>query len=191
MDFKDVIVDVFGEARGALFEAEIQHLIGRGYSEEDLHAFLEKFALSTGIFFTLSMFRRANLTVKDMRRSLDFLFNSFPILEAEFSKYIPQSSRILDFGCGRGLVSCSLALKGFEVHGADTSGEALDVAEGLAHRLQCRVTFHLVKDGEFPFKDRYFDVIFSHWAFHEIQEYVQPMIATDSVEYLGTKATFS
>ena len=140
---KKKITDTLGMERAALFDVEIHHLVEKGHTEEELIAFLETYGVSTGMFYALSMLRRSNLAMKDIEESTKFLFNCTPVLLEEFKGRIPRNSRILDFGCGRGLVSCSLALTGHEVHGVDTSSEFLSIAERLASTLQCSTQFSL------------------------------------------------
>jgi ubiquinone/menaquinone biosynthesis C-methylase UbiE len=122
-----------------------------------------------------------------MEKSTIFLFNSAPTLAEEFSKYVPRNSRILDFGCGRGMISCSLALRGFEVHGVDISNEALDVAKKLNDKLRCKVTFYRIERSELPFAHGYFDAVFSHWTFHEIQQDQQPKAVAEFYRTLKDK----
>ena len=52
-----------------------------------------------------------------------------------------KGSRVLGVGCGRGLNVCALALKGFEVYSVDVSGEALEIASRLAHKLGVEAYF--------------------------------------------------
>lgn len=173
MELKEVeraVIETFGEERGALLKVEIQHLMERGYLRRDLVDFLDKYALPSGVFYMLSMIRRGNLILKDMERSAVFIFNSYSVIGREFERYVPTRGRILDYGCGRGLISCALARKGFEVHGVDIQSETLDVAKKLAVELRCRASFHQIKAGQLPFNDMFFDLAFSHWSFHEIQQ---------------------
>ena len=169
-ELEKVVKETFGKERGALLEVEIQHLIERGYSRRGLFEFLEKYALSPGVFYMLSMIRRGNLSLEDMEKSAAFIFNSYPVIGKEVERYVPAEGKILDYGCGRGLISCALASKGFEVYGVDISNEALDVAKKLADELHCRVSFHLGGEGKLPFHDIHFDLVLSHWTFHEIDQ---------------------
>lgn len=168
MKFTNAIMRLFGKERAALYKVEVQHLVEKGYSKRDIDIFLETYALPIGIFDILSMFARSKLSVKDMEKSLSFLFDRHVILQEMLAKQLMPKCRILDFGCGRGLIACSLALKGFKVHGADISAEALEVANELAKKLSCEPVFHVIKEDELPFPDAYFDVVLCVWAFHEI-----------------------
>jgi 2-polyprenyl-3-methyl-5-hydroxy-6-metoxy-1,4-benzoquinol methylase len=178
-ELEKVVKETFGKERGALLKVEIQHLIERGYSRRDLVKFLEKYGLSSGVFYTLSMIRRGNLSLEDMKKSAAFIFNSYSVIGKEVERYVPAGGKILDYGCGRGLISCALASKGFEVHGVDISNEPLDIAKKLADELHCRVSFHLIDDGKLPFQDISFDLVLSHWAFHEIDQDHQLKVVTE------------
>jgi len=161
---------MFGEERAALYDVEIQHLMDRGYDEKDINAFLENYALTIGVFDILSMFTRSKLSVNDLEKSLSFLFSRHKMITETLAKHLEPNCRILDVGCGRGLVTCSLALKNFEVHGVDISVDALEIANKLAHKLGCRPTFHLIEGNDLPFADSYFDAAFCVWTLHEIPQ---------------------
>jgi len=168
MKLQSLISDRFGKERAALYDAELEYLIERGYIEKDVCDFLETYASPVGIFDILSMFTRSRLSVKDLEKSLIFLFNRHAIIAEILSDYLEPNSKILDFGCGRGLGACSLALRGFEVHGVDVSADAIKIAERLADKLNCKSDFHLIKEIKLPFPDTYFDAALCVWTLHEI-----------------------
>jgi Tfp pilus assembly protein PilZ len=70
MELYDRIMSLIGKERAALYNAEIQYLLNKGYNKRDISAFLENYALPIGIFFLLSMLRRSKLDVNDLRKSL-------------------------------------------------------------------------------------------------------------------------
>jgi SAM-dependent methyltransferase len=61
------------------------------------------------------------------------------------SRELSAGARILDVGCGRGVILGSLAEKGFEVHGLEISAEA---ARGADPRAEIRIADNL-KDAEY------------------------------------------
>lgn len=67
------------------------------------------------------------------------------------------SARVLDVGCGGGLLSNQLALAGLEVHGLDASRESLAIAEQYDDTRSVRYT---VGDAlSLPYPDASFDVV--------------------------------
>lgn len=170
MRFMRLIRHRFGKERAALYEAEVEHLAEHGYARKDLGDFLETYALSLGLYDLLSMLSRSKLSVGELEKSLNFLLNRHTAITESLSKVLKPSSRILDVGCGRGLITCSLALKGFEVHGVDISEDALKIAEKLAYKLKCKPTFRLAELDELPFPSSYFDAALCIWTLHEIPQ---------------------
>jgi ubiquinone/menaquinone biosynthesis C-methylase UbiE len=162
------IANVFGKERAALYEAMIEHLVENGYVKEDIGAFLETYALPLGTFDILSMLMRSRLNLKNLEKSLFFLLNRHVVIVEALSKYLKPNYKILDVGCGRGTVTCSLALKGFEVHGIDISMDAIEIAKKLAGKLGCKPTFYLIEEDKLPFSEAYFDAALCVWTLHEV-----------------------
>ncbi|MEM3402349.1 MAG: methyltransferase domain-containing protein [Candidatus Hadarchaeales archaeon] len=73
-------------------------------------------------------------------------------------RYLPKKiSRLLDVGCGTGLLLAELEERAEEAYGVDLSSEMLKVA-----RKRCRKSKLLVADAEnLPFEDGFFDCIVS------------------------------
>ena len=176
MDLKDSITKVFGRERAALCETEIQQLAEDNYSESDLKDFLETYATPAGVFYALSMFKRSKMDLKGLREAVNFLFNPAPTIIRILQARLPLESRILDFGCGRGHVTCALALEGFHAFGVDISRDALKIARKLAVNLNCQSAFHLVRKNKIPFPNEYFDAALSFWVFHEVQRNRLPLV---------------
>jgi len=65
--------------------------------------------------------------------------------------------RILDAGCGDGVLSWMLAIRGGEVYGVDVEEKALQVAKRKCKGLKAR--FYLASIYDLPFPPRYFDHI--------------------------------
>ncbi len=170
MKFRESVVQAFGEERAALYEAEIQQLAESNYPEKGLVRFLETYAEPMGVFYALSMLKRSKLGIKDLKDALNFLFNPTPTITETLCTSLPLGSRILDFGCGRGQITCALALRGFQTYGVDVSRDALKIARKLASKLNCKAAFHLVRKNKVPFPDEYFDAALSFWVFHEVRK---------------------
>ena len=66
---------------------------------------------------------------------------------------LPQAGRILDVGCGRGVILGELATRGFEVHGVEISAEA---ARGADPRAEIRIAPRLTEAG---YPDAHFDQV--------------------------------
>lgn len=176
---KDSVAQAFGRERLALIETEIQQLTENNYSREALIDFLQAYSTPAGAFYMLSALRRSKLEIKDMKAALDFLFNPTPTIMKALHAILSPNSRILDFGCGRGQLTCALALRGFDASGVDISSETLTTARQLARRLNCQTTFSRVRNNQIPFPDKHFDVILSFWVFHEIQKNRLPRVAEE------------
>lgn len=75
-------------------------------------------------------------------------------------------NRILDVGCGRGVLARSLADRGARIYGVDPNGEALAVAR----RSVPEGTFYLTGAEAMPFADRSFDGVIFLNSLHHIPE---------------------
>jgi ubiquinone/menaquinone biosynthesis C-methylase UbiE len=105
-------------------------------------------------------------------------FEKVPRIIAEhLRRVIPlESSQVLDFGCGEGLMAKGLARFAREVHGVDVMLEFLGLEERLkktfrsTHRLP-RVSLRLVGLGEpLPYPDGMFDGVFAWSVFEHVAE---------------------
>lgn len=76
-----------------------------------------------------------------------------------------EPGRVLDFGCGEGHYSRSLAARGFDVVGADVDDARLAVARQRADEAGLGADCEFVKveatTSRLPFDDSYFDAIFA------------------------------
>ncbi|RYZ89590.1 MAG: 3-demethylubiquinone-9 3-O-methyltransferase [Proteobacteria bacterium] len=66
--------------------------------------------------------------------------------------------KILDIGCGAGLISNELAKDGFEIHGIDQSASSVEVAKRHAAR-NSNVTYVAGDAFALPYEDKSFDVV--------------------------------
>jgi len=156
---RDVIESICDRLRTELFEVEITELIERGYSEPRLLDFLVKSAFVYGLFTLISAIRRSNMLIDDFKRSFDFLLFRHKRIGDIISNELPRGSRILEIGCGRGLNSCELALRGYEVYAVDVSERMLKIAKKLARRMGQLIHFKLASGTELTYEDNFFDAV--------------------------------
>ena len=78
--------------------------------------------------------------------------------------------RLLDLGCGPGETSAWFAMQGAIVDAVDISPGMIEVARGLAERLEVsdRINFHVAPGESLPFPDAHFDVVFGHDCLHHM-----------------------
>jgi ubiquinone/menaquinone biosynthesis C-methylase UbiE len=189
MKLTRLITRRLGRERAALYDVELDQLVNKGYGKEEIDTLLEAQAFSIGIFDILSMLTRSTLSLKDLEKSLFFLFNRHTIIRETLSKLLKPESRILDVGCGRGLVACSLALEGFEVHGVDVSANAIEIGKNLAEKLDCKPTFNLIKENKLPFPNEYFDAAVCAWTLHEVSQDQTPKLLAEVGRTLRKNST--
>ena len=80
------------------------------------------------------------------------------------SRGLSQGARVLDVGCGRGVILGALADRGFEVHGVEISAEA---ARGADPRAEIRVAPTLT-DADYP--DAYFEEVVIWHVLEHLQD---------------------
>ena len=79
----------------------------------------------------------------------------------------PQD-RVLDVGCGTGLLTRLAAEQAAEAVGIDAAPEMIDVARGKAARKGASVDFRAALIEAIPFPDAHFDVAFSTLMIHHL-----------------------
>ena len=82
-------------------------------------------------------------------------------IHAQFLPYLKLGQRVLDAGCGEGVLTCLLAERGVEVVGVDISVPNVESALRLAAEWGVYVTFFQVDVENLPFPDNSFDVVLS------------------------------
>ena len=107
---------------------------------------------------------------KDMQKKGWALFGPLEMLTAstaprliEFSR-ISSNERVLDVGCGTGVVAITAARTGARVTGVDFSPELLARARDNAALAQTEVDWQEGDIEHLPFKDGAFDVVVSQWG---------------------------
>ena len=77
---------------------------------------------------------------------------------------VQAGQRVLDVGCGTGVVAITAALVGAKVTGADLTPELLKVARENAEITGADVEWHEADVEQLPFDDRQFDVVLSQFG---------------------------
>ena len=73
---------------------------------------------------------------------------------------MPTSGKILNFGCGRGILSIELARKGYEVTGIDGSKGMIDAVENQLLRFGLsNVSFEVLDSESFRFIPESYDAV--------------------------------
>ncbi len=90
---------------------------------------------------------------------------------------IPSNGKVLDVGCGNGLISRSLGKFGFFVHGIDVSEKAIDTAKKL--NLLDNVKFDVLSAEELRASSEKYDAVICS----EVLEHLQDPTALVSVLY--------
>lgn len=80
---------------------------------------------------------------------------------AKFLSYLEPGQRVLDAGCGDGVLSCMLGQRGIKVIGIDISAPNIEGARRLAKEWGVSVTFLRTDLEDLPFLDNSFDVVLS------------------------------
>ena len=84
---------------------------------------------------------------------------------------IKKDNRVLDIGCGTGMLSLRAALKGAIVTGIDINPEMLEIANKRINELESKDRIKFVEMGVAEldrFENEYFDVIMSGLCFSEL-----------------------
>jgi 2-polyprenyl-3-methyl-5-hydroxy-6-metoxy-1,4-benzoquinol methylase len=81
------------------------------------------------------------------------------------SKHVPQGSSVLDFGCGNGIITNSIARFGFNATGIDNSPEAISTASAFFESPNCH--FAVLAPYDFkPVADEYEAIVLSEVLEH-------------------------
>ena len=104
------------------------------------------------------------------------------IISSNFiSKYLPKNSKVLDVGCGAGMVSLELANQGYEIEGIDVSKKMINLCEEQFKSLEINKDKFKFKEGnifELDLKENSYDGIIA-LGFLEYQK-----IESTSLDYL-------
>jgi len=113
----------------------------------------------------------------------------------QLAPYVRDGSRVLDIGCGSGLLLCLLAGLGreFEGVGFDVSHRAINLARQAAERLaplnpSARLSFECLKPGN-PWPTGDFDVVFLVDVLHHVPQRSQRAFLRQTLSKLATDGT--
>lgn len=81
--------------------------------------------------------------------------------------------RILDYGCGTGVMGIALATLGFQVAGFDLSDTGIEVAKTAAKKagVEQRTVFEVANAQQLPFADNSFDLVIGKAVLHHVIKY--------------------
>lgn len=82
-------------------------------------------------------------------------------IHAQFLPYLRPGQRVLDAGCGEGVLTCLVAQQGVDVVGVDISTPNLEAARRLATEWGVQAQFLQADAENIPFPDNSFDVALS------------------------------
>lgn len=89
-----------------------------------------------------------------------------------------QGKTILDLGCGKGIISVTLAMRGANVSGIDIGPDLISLANELANINNVECDFHVGSIDKLPFPDNSFDHVVGSAIMHHLPRYaVQDSIA--------------
>jgi len=99
----------------------------------------------------------------DFKKIRSFSLNSFTFLES-FLKEKCRNKRVLDYGCGNGILSIWLKKHGANIVGIDLSEKYLEIAKKRAGDIE----FLLMDCEDLKFPDNSFDIIFDRGTFSSL-----------------------
>jgi ubiquinone biosynthesis O-methyltransferase len=104
------------------------------------------------------------------------VYSLYPWIER--LRAVNPAMRVLDIGCGTGIVSLTLARKGFEVTGVDHSAAMLEIArqKSASQNLGTGVTFIQSDIEKLGFKENTFDAITCQGVLHHLGD-MRPVLA--------------
>ena len=103
----------------------------------------EKISRIIGTFYDKHPFPGFN--IEDYKNVKDLYYNA-NLYGRLLSDQIPENTKIIDFGCGTGRVSCLLGMKSRFVLGIDISDKSLEIANKLKKRLRIRNVYFKKQD---------------------------------------------
>lgn len=96
----------------------------------------------------------------------------YPQLDRMFSRYFGnvKGKKILDLGCGKGLMSAYLAKQGAHVVGVDIGSDLVAFANQVAHGNNVRCKFITTSANKLPLPDEHFDSVIVLGVLHHLPE---------------------
>lgn len=97
-------------------------------------------------------------------------------IHAQFLPYLYEGQSVLDIGCGEGILSCLVALKGISVLGIDISAPNILAAKRFSTGLDLSVDFIQGDVDILPFPDNSFDVVLSSHVLEHLPNIEQGLL---------------
>jgi 2-polyprenyl-6-hydroxyphenyl methylase / 3-demethylubiquinone-9 3-methyltransferase len=93
-----------------------------------------------------------------------------------------SKARLLDVGCGGGLLAEEFSKKGWKVTGVDQSAPSVEQARAHAAKVGLSIDYHISKGQSLPFEDETFDVVYCCDVLEHITDY--PSVVAESARVL-------
>ncbi len=105
-------------------------------------------------------------TPEELKQIEDTLFSASPFLREEMNFTALKGKRVLDLGCGSGVLSCKIAREGAEVFSVDLTQAAIDMARRNARAQGLALGLTRSDAENLPFASDSFDYVFSWGVLH-------------------------
>lgn len=97
----------------------------------------------------------------------------------------------LDIGCGQGWHTCEMAKLGYHMYGIDQSEQQVKNAIINSTSRDLQIEFHCSNASKLPFKDNYFDFVYSINVFHHLTDsHLQQITLKEVVRVLKPNGVF-
>ncbi|WNG46519.1 3-demethylubiquinone-9 3-O-methyltransferase [Archangium minus] len=94
----------------------------------------------------------------------------------------PSKVRVLDVGCGGGLLAEEFSKKGWKVTGVDQSAPSIELAKAHAAKVGLSIDYQVSRGQKLPFEDETFDVVYCCDVLEHIPDY--PTVVAESSRVL-------
>ncbi|MEM4476645.1 MAG: class I SAM-dependent methyltransferase [Desulfurococcaceae archaeon] len=146
---------------GEVLKALLDELESVGYDRSRALGLIEEYSWFMGEYSLLRALLRSRAPVDELKQCLEFyLVKRYEAVAEE----VKPGSKVLDFGCGLGILSYLLSEKGCAVYGVDVDEDSIRVAA----RLCTKCVFQVNKPNVIPFESSKFDYVVFSWVLHDI-----------------------
>ncbi len=91
-------------------------------------------------------------------------------------RFVPAAGRVIDFGCGAGVIALALAHSGYQVKGLDISADMIAAAKSRAEQSKLSVDFTVGDTQTFASLDSDFDAVVSSSVLEYLPDPVQALV---------------
>lgn len=102
------------------------------------------------------------------------------VLEDELGEEL-LGTRVLDIGCGFGMLSESLASRGCQVTGVDASPASIELARRRAAAAELPIDYQTARSEELPFEDASYDVAICYDVLEHVDDLEQTLSETSRI----------